>query len=354
VAVSQSASEEQCEYFPGVGTICGDSSYSWTEKEYYKEGTGPIGYYYYNSFSDCGGGFCSGATWTHNVGLIVSSLRGDTVDYELETEPNDSPDTAQSANPPAVIKGSGNVTDGTLVRINEAQETETNDSPGEAQSLDLPVLSTGDAKVGDLSYNFVFNYQGNDISVDAEDWYTFTLSSPQTDLNIKLNFQGSSTADLDLYLFDSSFTTLLAYSIKDNPNTDPNDPTETISATLDPETYVIAVDAYAPPDSSVEYTLDLNYQGNKGNEQEVEDWYTFTLTSQASITVTLTFEGSTTTDFDLYLLNASADTVLASNREDNPTSDDMSETITETLNPGTFLIGVDAFNGSGDYTLTVQ
>ena len=33
VVVSQSASESQCEYFPGVGTICGDSSYSWTEKE---------------------------------------------------------------------------------------------------------------------------------------------------------------------------------------------------------------------------------------------------------------------------------------------------------------------------------
>jgi len=351
VAVSQSASEEQCEYFPGVGTICGDSSYSWTEKEYYKEGTGPIGYYYYNSFSDCGGGFCSGATWTHNVGLVASSLRGYTVDYELETEPNDSPDTAQSANPPAVIKGSGNVTDGTLVGLNEAQESEANNSPGEAQSLSVSALVTGDANVGDLFWNFVFNYQGTDYSVDAEDCYIFTLTS-QSAVTIKLNFQGSSSADLDLYLFNSSASTLLFFSVDNNPIS--GNPTETISETLDPGTYVIAVDAYATPDGSVEYTLDLNYQGNKGNEQEVEDWYTFTLTSQASITVTLTFEGSTTTDFDLYLLNASADTVLASSREDNPTSGDMSETITETLNPGTFFIGVDAFNGRGDYTLTVQ
>ena len=212
------------------------------------------------------------------------------------------------------------------------------------------MLVTGDAGSTDPSSNFVFNYLGTNIPVDAEDWYTFTLTlSSQTTVTIKLNFQGSPTADLDLYLFDSLATTLLAYSISEN------DPTETITETLGPGTYIIAVDAWLTPDGSVDYTFDLNYGGDKGNEQEVEDWYTFTLSSQSTITATLTFEGSTSsTDFDLYLLNAAADTVLASSREDNPTSGDMSETITETLTPGTYFIGVDAFNGSADYTLTIQ
>ncbi len=351
IAVSQSDSESQCEYFPGIGNICGDSSYSWTENEYYKEGIGPIGYYYYNTFSDCGGGFCSGATWTHNVGLVASSLQGDTADYDLESEPNDSPDTAQTANPPSTIKGSGSVTDGTAVIVNGIQEAEANDSPNDPQNLNGPILVTGDAKVGDSSSNFSYTYNSNNYSVDAEDWYTFSLNS-QTTVTITLDFQQSSTADLDLFLFDDQFSTMLGLSVADNPNT--GNPTETITKTLDTGTYIIAVDAFATPEGSTDYTLNVVYSGEKDNEQEIEDWYTFTLDSQSDVTITLDFGGGTSRDFDLYLFNSSGDTVLASSRGDNPTSSDFSETITKTLNAGTYLIGVDAYSGSGDYTLEVE
>ncbi len=63
IKAGNSASQDRCEYFGGdVGTICGDSSYNWDENEYYREEVGPVGYYYYSTYSDCGGGFCTSQT----------------------------------------------------------------------------------------------------------------------------------------------------------------------------------------------------------------------------------------------------------------------------------------------------
>jgi hypothetical protein len=353
ISVGESSSSSQCEYFPGVGTICGgDYNENDSKTEYYKENIGPIGYHKYFSMSDMTSTFDWWSTTTEiNLGLVASSLQGDTGDYDLENEPNDSPDTAQTANLPSTIKGSGSVADGTTAIVNGIQEAEANDSPNDPQSLNGPILVTGDAKMDDSSYNFSYTSGSTNYSVDAEDWYTFILNS-QTAVTITLDFQESSTADLDLYLFDDQFSTMLGLSVADNPNT--GNPTETITKTLNDGTYIIAVDAYAPPDYRTDYTLNLFYSGEKDNEQEIEDWFTFTLDSQSDVTITLDFEGGTSRDFDLYLLNSSADTVLASGRGDNPTTSDFTETITETLNAGTYLIGVDAYSGSGDYTLEVE
>ena len=346
IVVSQSDSESQCEYFPGIGTICGDSSYTWTEKEYYKEGIGAIGYYYYNSFSDCGGGFCSGATWTQNVGLVASSLRGDTVDYELETEPNDSPDTAHVTNLPANIKGSCTVNDEGTVFINEFPEAEQNDTPQTAQNLGANASISGDIEIGDEFTWVTYKWLSQTYQVGVEDWYKFSLTSASL-VSIELNYDSSPNAEIWLFLFRYSSTTDMGTAVGYKAGTDT---TKQLSYTLDPGDYLIAIVASVTP-GRTNYTLKYV----EGHDLSIEDWYTFTLTSQSTITVTLNFGGSTSsTDFDLYLLDAAADTVLASSREDNPTSGDPSETITETLNPGTYFIGVDAFNGSGDYTLTIQ
>lgn len=339
-----------CEYYPDYGTICGgDYDETLREREYYIANVGPVGYYGYTGISDPDWSFSS----TTNIGLIASSLRGDTVDYDLETEPNDSPDTAQSVTLPSIVEGYVFGDEGTLVTINEIKEVEPNECPSFAQVLEMPAVPavlTGDASENDHGCYFQFNPYGTVLTVNSQDWYRFTLDS-YTNIAFRLDFQGPDV-DLDLFLFDGS-SSLIVYSIKDNPLL--NSYYENLERNLAPGTYFIVVDAFATPDGRVDYTLDSHIIGDKENTQEVEDWYTFTVDSQSTITITLDFEGSTDTDFDLYLLNGGSDTVLASSRNDNVTSGVRIETITTTLNPGTYFVGVDAYNWhSGDYTLTIQ
>jgi len=344
VAVSQSASEEQCENFPGVGNICGDSSYSWTENGYYVEGIGPIGYYYYNSFSDCGGGFCSGATWTHNVGLIASSLRGDTVDYDLEAEPNDSPDAAQSVNLSVDIEGHcGDEDGGTPITLNETAEVEPNDHPQQtAQTLDQPTIINGDIQDDDTFTAIDFDYGGTNWPRAVEDWYTFTLTSDTT-VNVELNHEGQLSTEIQLYLFNDTGTTSMGNILALDEPIDPTTTTRSITHSLNAGTYLIAIDAWDTDAVRVDYTLDF-----LGSRREVEDWYSLTLTAQATGTIALDVENSSA-DLDLYLYNAGATTLLGSSSAGGD-----QESITTTLDPGTYVVGVDAFNGSSSYTLTIQ
>jgi len=218
VKVSQSASKDQCQYFSDTGSICGDASFTYTKNEYYREGIGPIGYYYYNSFSDCGGNFCSGATWKENVGLVASSLSGDVAAYDLETEPNDSPQTAQP--------------------------------------LTLPVTIGGDTKTGDPGYLKLLKDGSNFLYVNIEDWYTFTLTSADTaGITLAYSFTNRENTDLDLYLVDET-ESVIYKSRKDNPVL--NDPNESISAPLLPGRYYIGVQAWSTPSGRIEYTLKVS------------------------------------------------------------------------------------------------
>lgn len=87
-AVTYSFEQDNCEYFPGIGNICGgDMDQDVLEIEYWTQDLGPVAWHYYTSYSDCGGSFCSGSTSEYDVGLYRSSLMGDTSDYLLETGP---------------------------------------------------------------------------------------------------------------------------------------------------------------------------------------------------------------------------------------------------------------------------
>jgi hypothetical protein len=218
ITAGRSAKEDQCEYFPGIGTICGDSSLNFQQYEYYMEGIGPAGYHYYNSYSSCGGGFCSGGTREYNVGLAAASLRGDTVDYDLEPfemEPNDSPAAAQSID----------LFNGITGFIRESD-------PGTEMLLDGGSYGTYSATVGD--------------------WYSITLDTAVA-VKITLDFTGSKKAtDIDLFLFDSSGAVQLGQSFEDNPAT--GDYTEIIKQFLDAGTYVIGLQAFKANAKEI-YTL---------------------------------------------------------------------------------------------------
>ena len=221
-----SGSQSTCQYYPGVGNICGDSSYSYDSWEYFKPGIGPYGYYYYNTYSDCGGGFCSGATWEDMVGLVSSSLQGDTVNYILENEPNDNPSAPQTlANNQTVL------------------------------GLAYPFADGWDVSgLGILLGPDIYGW-----SV-IEDLYKFVLplsSQPQT-VKISLDFSGAAepTTDYDIYLIDANGTYTIASGTTDNPSTTIY--TEEINTLLFSGSYLIGVEAFNNT-GKAEYKLTVSW-----------------------------------------------------------------------------------------------
>lgn len=219
-------SQSTCQYYPGVGTICGDSSYNFERWEYYLPNLGPLGYYYYNTYSDCGGGFCSGGTWEQMVGLASSSLRGDTIDYVLENEPNDSvADTQQLVN-------------GTAVK-----------------GVAWPFASGWDVTgMGILAGPDIYNW-----SV-IEDVYKFTLPlSPSTrTVTITIDFPSAAGADTDydIYLLNGTGTSVIASSSGDNKATGVYQ--ETITRSLASGPFLIGVEAFSNS-ANAEYDIKVSW-----------------------------------------------------------------------------------------------
>lgn len=225
IVAQRSSSQSQCEIYGDI-TICGDSSYNYNEEEYYRVAIGPLGYYYYNTFEDCGGGFCSGATWRHNAGLTASSFTSQSNPLVTESEPNDSPATAQqitTANP--VI---GSVSQSTLANLGNTV-------------ISVTVLDDSNNSVA--------------IQPTVEDWYSFSLATAAT-ITITLSFENTAGADLDIFLMNSAGTSLIAYGVHDNLNR--QDQYERVRVTsLAAGSYRIGVDGYLPASGAVPYTLQI-------------------------------------------------------------------------------------------------
>lgn len=346
ISVGQSSSSSQCEYFPGVGTICGgDYNENDSKTEYYKGNIGPIGYHKYFSMSDMTSTFDWWSTTTEiNLGLVASSLQGDTADYDFEAEPNDSPTAAQAMTPSRDIHGyCGDEDSGTVMTLNEISEAESNDHPQQtAQSLNQATMVDGSINDGDSSSIIDFYYYGDNYQRAVEDWYTFTLTSAAT-VNVELNHEGPVSTQIQLYLFNDTGSTSMGNVLALDEEADPTTTTRSITAALGSETYLIAVDAWDTDAANVDYTLDF-----LGATREMEDFYSFTLNAQTAVTITMNI-ANTSADLDLYLYNENGTTLLESS-----IAGGAQESITTTIGPETYVIGVDAFDGSSNYTLAVE
>lgn len=73
LAASHGTSEGGCETILGI-TVCSDTSTTFSEREFYKQGIGPIGFLRDISFSSSGGGFFTSTQINITVELIDSSL----------------------------------------------------------------------------------------------------------------------------------------------------------------------------------------------------------------------------------------------------------------------------------------
>ena len=335
--VSESTSSSQCEYFPGVGTVCGgDYNQDMDSREYYQAGVGPVGYYAYFSMSDLSspdGGWSSSNTT--NIGLTASSLRGDAVDYQLEVEPNNLISQATVLTLPARVKGDSAseayLGGTTAVPVSAAvlTELEPNDSPLAPQVLNLPASLSGDVLEGDSSTAVSVQTApgGTSYTATFEDWYRVTLGSSAT-LSCNLDFAGTG-ADLDLYLFTfdgASSLTTQANSVNDNLTS--GNYSEQISQALPAGTYYLAVDGFNTP-ARAAYTLSIS----NGASLNVGDWYSFTLTAPTQVSIAVSGGPS------FVVTDASGSTTLASGGA-------MGTTLS--LAAGSYLIGV---GGDGAYTL---
>lgn len=297
LVVEQSSSQDKCENFPGVGLICGDESYSHREREYYKAEVGPIGYYYYRAFEDCGGGFCSGGSWEYNVGLVHSSMLGDNLDYDLEVEPNNSMAEATTIDWNRGFWGDlideADYGAATPFVANSVAES-SNDSPRQPQLVDTPTVVNADVLVSDNGEHLEirdFFGAGNNYSETVEDWYYFRLRESQT-LRFVLDFPGSTDADLDILVIQDSEPpdqilavpdVLMGYSVDDNAAT--GVAAEELVLDLPAGSFWIAMDGYSTPSGRVSYTLNVDDRDNPSNSISITDWAAFTLSSQTGLTI---------------------------------------------------------------------
>ncbi|MBU0675880.1 MAG: hypothetical protein KJ950_14680 [Proteobacteria bacterium] len=237
IKTGRSSSQSQCEYFPGVGNICGDESYNYTENEYFLGGIGPLGYYYYNTASYSGGGFYSSYQWKHNVGLTASSFNGDALPSGLlqpinggETEPNDTITQAMPITYGSVITGQINVTD-----------------PG----------STNDAIT-----DYLFGLGDTEVR-PLQDWYSITTIGLDPEvIEIQVDFsQHSGATDLDIFLLGDNGTHFWVASISDNEKDAKYSEAVTLTLTgfTTPTTYHLGIMAYSTPQPTT-YTLTLQNQ----------------------------------------------------------------------------------------------
>ena len=354
IVIGRSSSESQCEYFGEYGTICGgDYNESDVHKEYYKELIGPIGYYRYFSMSDMTGQYPWSSSTIVNVGLIASSLRGDTLTYEMESEPNDSPTSANRLDTALEMRGYASDDDAGY-ELAALSEINTNNSWETAQMLTLPGKVAGDVLNTDPSTYIEF-YIGNDgYYTFTEDWFMFTLDS-STYIDVNLNHDGVSNGALYLFLFHYTGSYDMGTVADYNASFGATDTNARIYGNFDAGTYLVAVD-YVPNEGQetngqrVGYTLEAIKGLNSGSVFVIEDWYSFTLSAKTSVNIRLTIAESSA-DMDLTLYDSGSDQLVGIS---NSGSEGEDEIISSLLDPGTYLVGVNAVRSGSNYTLTVE
>jgi hypothetical protein len=368
LVVQQSNESGQCEYFSDVGTICGsDTQESFDEREFYLEGVGPVGYSYSSSYSSCGGGFCSGSSTSHELGLVASSLRGDSVDYDLEVEPNDAPSEAQALSLPVHATATGTLDDENATEVivtSTLEEQEPNDSSLAPQLLTAPAVVEATMASEDAAATLLFPYDGVDYQAMVQDWYTFDVAL-DTNILVTLDHAIADDKNIGLLLFasegvvpvDADGTTLTGDTplALDTTTTTP----KLLSGPLVAGSYLLAVTGVAlPASAAADYTLSVT-SDLEGPIRAVEDWYTITVDTETTLTLVLDYDGdpgSYPNNIDLFLFGADGSTLLAASASPAGQQD----SITREAPAGTYYVGVDivlspgATGGSENYVLTFE
>ena len=378
-ALSDSAGASRCEYFPEYGTICGAdeiADYTIDRKEYYQADIGAIGYYYNSTFST-GGTFDSYHTSTRiNIGLVASSRRGDVVDYDFETEPNNTPATATLITNtvfPVTVKGDMNYQadiDVTLPEnyatnyryyVNARDEVEPNNSLATAETVIINESIQGAISSSDFGEFKSFTAGGNSINTSIEDWYSFVVTTEMANqyagtfpFDVDLEFYDAGLVDIDLFLFNSSGG-LVIYSIATNSGANGSTNFESIRPDIAAGTYYIGVDIWPASDSSERngnYTMSVT-QTNISSDPGVENGYWIADFYKLNISAATSLSLNASPSLAIFVTNQDGTNVVASAR---PTTDPLTAPtilVTPILQPGVYLIAL-GYSGAVDtYELTI-
>ena len=225
----KSKDQSKCEYFPNIGTICGDTGDSFiiSEREYFAPSVGPVGYYYVYDSRNCGSS-CAFITREYNVGLAASSFDGHAApEIQEDDSSNNTEATAPTVTLPALISG-------TVDQNNTSLE----------------------------SYTATFN--NAPVSVDVEDVFKFTLTE-EKNVYIGLHFDSNTPADLDFVIsqFGSKTALTNGYASSDNVAAgtfyeawpDKSIDADELPGKLPAGTYSIGIDAYDTGNAEVNYKL---------------------------------------------------------------------------------------------------
>jgi hypothetical protein len=356
--LTDSASESNCEYFDGHGTICGadvEVEYTLVRREYYQATVGPVGYYYDYSTSS-GGTFDSVHTSSRvNIGLVASSLRGDAVDHTLETEPNNAPESASVVNYtslPITIKGdfssqadrsvalTENYSINHNLYLNSWNENEPNSSLSDAETITLHSAIHGHVNSDDEGEAYSFSVSDQSINTRVEDWYHVT-NDEYRDFVAELEFYGAAeNVDIDLWLLDSDGA-LESYSVGDNQDEDGSDDRERIIKNYLVGDYYLGVDIHPSVNSNstteASYTLSLYFVAHRSEpstntQVPIRDFYRIDLENSSRLRIT------STPSLGIFLTELDGETVIAS--APNSFDSDTTQTLLETplLEPGDYLI----------------
>jgi len=92
--------------------------------------------------------------------------------------------------------------------------------------------------------------------------------------------------------------------------------------------------------------------------ETVEDWYYFTLSNSQTLEISLDFSADSTADLDLFVLqNITGYPLKGSSIANNPATGDPTESMTLTLDAGSYWIAVDGYatpSGRVNYTLNID
>jgi len=253
------------------------------------------------------------------------------------------------------------------------QDVESNNTLATANNV-------GTASAG-ASSALIYGHIGNRIGrvVDSQDWYKIEVRG-RTDATFTLS---SMTRDLDLYLFDSQGREVTR---SNNSGTRVDE----IRRTLDPGTYFVQVRQFSSNVSVYTLRMNLNVQaepeqpvtptgpdvepnneraqasniglftagtnsrtiaGNVGGTVagsiDGQDWYRFEVAGRTTAQLRLS---GLTQDLDLFLYNSSGTQISSS--DNSGTADD---TITATLEPGTYFVQIRQYDGSASaYSLKMD
>jgi hypothetical protein len=222
IRAGASTSISQCEYFPGIGTICGggDVTQDLTVNDYFQPGIGPVGYYKKGSAVFSGGNFVSFHSFEENVGKTSSSFENGTLPFVAESS------AAHAA-------------------------------PASAQQVVSGNVVRGDAMAGDPAMASSVTINGTAVPITLEDWYAVTVAGP-AQLKLALSFEEAAGADLDVYVMTPNGRgfTILAMSVADNAASGNRNEGLTVSLPA-AGTYYIVVDAFATTGGRAAYQLQV-------------------------------------------------------------------------------------------------